>query len=126
MTASLPVSIFRAGFEVAIMMHGICFAAAWVPWGSGGGGGRDPVLFRAAVKFINWFASFRSAGYLIAWVDPRLAKGSSIFVRNEVNMIASGSFAMWESGIPAGVPIFLLSIAVLVIVKRTLAKVILR
>lgn len=107
------VPLLRAGFQVAIAMHGVCFAAAWVQ-------GRDPALFRATVKFFNWFASFRGTIRLLGYIDPSLMKSYKTMA--SLTMVASGSYAFWEAGLPMGVPLFLLSSAALVLVKRALTE----
>lgn len=103
----------RAGFQVAIMMHGVFFAAAW--WG-----GRDPALFRATVKFFNWFASFRGARLLLARVDPKLM--ANYHASSSMIATTSACFALWEAGVPNAIPVFLVSVVALATAKQALAK----
>lgn len=105
--------LFRAGFQVAIAIHGACFAAAWL-------GGRDPTMFRATVKTFNWFASFRGAMRLLRLVDPRLQKDYKSLM--SLTILTSGSYAFWEAGVPSAAPAFLLGVGALVLVKRALVE----
>lgn len=107
----------RTGFQAAVLLQAVLFAASW--WTHGGG---DPVLFRASVKFMNWFASFRATVGLTGFVDPRLAAPASFARRIEVTMVVSGCFAVWEAGVPAGVPAFLGLMGVLMVVERAVAE----
>lgn len=107
------VPLVRAGFQVTIALQGAGFAAAWVR-------GRDAALFRATVKFCNWFASYRSVTRLWAYLDANLAKNYAI--ASSLTMVASGCYAVWEAEVPYGVPLFLLSTAALVMAKRTLTE----
>lgn len=108
----LAIPLMRAGFQVAIAMHGGYFAAGWV-------GGRDPAAFRATVKFLNWFASFRAVGRLWSRIDRRLVKTPASAY--SMTMMTSGCYAMWEAGVPNGVPVFLVATMALVLVKQALA-----
>lgn len=125
------IPLVRAGFQVAIAMHGICFAMAWTSSSSSSsflpGGGLNgqnqqaaALWFRATVKYFNWFASFRGGGRLLARLDPKLMKNPVAAV--SMTMVTTGSYALWEAGIPNAVPVFLLSMAALVLGKRALAE----
>lgn len=111
----LPVPLFRAGFQVAIAMHGACFAAAW--WAPGG---RDAALFRATVKFFNWFASFRGTLTLIGRVDPPLMKSPAAWT--SLVMMTSASYAWWEAGLPDAAPVFMVLTGTLALIKQALTE----
>lgn len=115
----LQVPLLRAGFQVAVALHGLCFAAAWygVP---GLVPSRDPAMFRATVKFFNWFASFRLAARLVGRLDPELAKSPAAMT--SLAMMMSASYALWEAGLPNAVPVFMAGTGLLVLAKRTLAE----
>lgn len=105
----------RTGFQVAILIQTVVFAASWVQGG-------DATLFRAAVKFMNWFASFRMLERALGKIDPRLAQMKLYAQKFELTTILSACFAMWEAGIPGGVPIFLGLVAVFMIAERAVAE----
>lgn len=111
----------RAGFQASVLLQAALFGLAVLPRGVGGGGG-DPALFRAAVKYTNWFASFRATYGLLGVVDPRLAGVRSFAQRFEVATVVSGCFAVWEAGVPAGVPVFLGLVAGLIVMERAVAE----
>lgn len=112
----------RTGFQAAILLQAVAFGAAWL----GGDGAGDPVLFRAVVKFMNWFASFRLTVGLAGFIDPRLEAAGNFAQRYEVAMVSSGCFAVWEAGVPMGVPVFLGLMAVFMLLQRAVAETIWR
>ncbi|KAF3766170.1 hypothetical protein M406DRAFT_68540 [Cryphonectria parasitica EP155] len=120
--ASVPQSIpvVRAGFQVSVLMHAAVFGASWVQRCSGGGGGQ--VFFRASVKFMNWFASFRAIKELLGLVDPRLAQPKNTVASFEVTMVLSLPLGLWEAGVPAGVPASLVLLAGFLIMERAVAE----
>lgn len=110
----------RTGFQAAILIQAVLFGASWVR------GGGDPVLFRAVIKYMNWFASFRATSRLAGLVDLRLAAPANYAQRIELTMVVSGCFAAWEAGVPAGVPVFLGLMGVLMVVERAVAEMVWR
>lgn len=112
-----PVS--RSGFQGAILMHGVVFAASWL-------GGKDAGLFRASVKFLNWFGWFRLIEKSLPVIDPRLGQMKNTVTKFEITMILSASLAVWEAGVPAGVPLISSIIATMMLGERALAKMLLR
>lgn len=115
------VPTVRSGFQAGILIQAMAFAASWAKGG-------DPALFRAAVKYFNWFGSFRTTSALLGSgsIDPRLAGMKNFALRYEVVMLVSGSFAVWEAGVPAGVPMFFGVAAALMILERAVADVLSR
>lgn len=109
----------RTGFQASVLLQAALFGLALLRGG-------DPVLFRAAVKYTNWFASFRATYGLLGVVDPRLAGVRCFAQRFEVATVVSGCFAVWEAGVPAGVPVFLGLVAGLIILERAVAETISR
>lgn len=107
--------IERIGFQVAVVVQSATFVAAWVL-------DRDAALFRAAVKFLNWFAWVRYFLVALPMVDARLGEAKNYRTRWDVAVSGSGCLIMWESGIPGGVPIFLGLILVVFAVERVLAR----
>lgn len=105
----------RAGFQSAVLIQAVLFGTSWARGG-------DPAPFRAVVKFMNWFASFRATAALAGLVDPRLAAPGCFALRMELTMLASGCFAVWEAGVPAGVPAFLGLVAGFMVVERAVAE----
>lgn len=104
----------RTGFQAATLIQTVAFGASWLHPGG------DAALFRASVKFFNWFASFRTLSRWVGQISPELRKDYAL--KNATTVILSGTFAMWESGIPAGVPGFLGLVAVLIVVERAVAE----
>lgn len=105
----------QTGFQVAILMQAVVFAVSWVQGG-------DATLFRAAIKFMNWFASFRTLERVLGKIDPRLAEMKFFAQKFELTTVLSACFAMWEAGIPGGVPIYLGLLAVFMIAQRAVAE----
>ncbi|KAJ0125314.1 hypothetical protein J7T55_006659 [Diaporthe amygdali] len=114
--SSYSTAIIRSGFQAAILMHAVVFAASWLR-------GQDPVLFRASVKFLNWFAWFRITERTLPVIDPRLRKMANFGTKFELTSALSASLAVWEAGVPAGVPVILGMIATTVMCERVLAKI---
>ncbi|CAN8103910.1 unnamed protein product [Discula destructiva] len=105
--------VWRTGFHAAIFIQPAIFSVSWIRGG-------DPALFRASIKMLNWFASFRLLMPLLTRIDPNLKK--NFVLQSSTNVLLSGVFAMWEAGVPAGVPAFLGLVAVLIIVERAIAE----
>lgn len=116
-TYSTPV--IRSGFQAAILMHGAIFAVSWL-------GARDAALFRASVKFLNWFAWFRLTGLSLPVMDPRLGQVKNYATRTELTMVLSASVAVWEAGVPAGVPLILGMVATFLLGERVLARMLMK
>lgn len=112
-------AIIRSGFQSAIVMHAVVFAASWF-------GGKDATLFRTSVKFLNWFAWFRLTEKSLPVIDPRLGQMKNFATKFELTMILSASVAVWEAGVPAGVPIVAGMLSAFVLGERLLAKMLLR
>lgn len=105
----------RSGFQAAILIQTLVIGASWLR-------GRDPALFRASVKLFNWFASFRAFSRWAGRINPSLEKDYDL--KWSTTIVLSGTFAMWEAGVPAGVPGFLGLVAVLMVVERAVAEMI--
>lgn len=114
--SSRSLATIRSGFQAAILLQAVVFGASWARGG-------DPALFRAAVKLFNWFGSFRAVFQFLHRIDPRLAPVKSFAARYEVTMLASGPFAAWEAGVPAGVPIFFGLITAFMVLNRKVAEI---
>lgn len=112
-------AVIRSGFQGAILMHTIIFAASWY-------GGKDAGLFRTSVKFLNWFGWFRLVDRSLPVFDPRLGQMKNIATKFELTMVLSTSLAVWEAGVPAGVPATMAIIATFLLGERALAKMLLR
>lgn len=105
----------RTGFQAVILIQTVAFSTSWLQ-------GRDPTLFRASIKIMNWFASFR---ILLQWaekISPGLKKDYPLKWSSTV--VLSANFAMWEAGVPGGVPVFLGLTALFMVLERTVAEVI--
>lgn len=109
----------RTGFHAAVLIHAALFFSSWLS-------GRDAGLFRAAVKLLNWFASFRAAEKLLPKIDARLSEVKSFATRFEMTMLLSGCWGMWEAGVPGGVPWFLGAIAGFMVLERGVAEAVYR
>lgn len=112
-------AVIRSGFQGAILLHAIVFAASWY-------GGKDAGLFRASVKFLNWFGWFRLVEKSLPLFDPRLGQMKNTATRFELTMVLSASLAVWEAGVPAGLPVIVGMLATFVFGERALAKMLLR
>lgn len=111
--------VIRSGFQAAILMHAAVFAASWF-------GGRDAGLFRASVKFLNWFAWFRLTERSLPILDPRLGQMKNYATKFELTMVMSASLAVWEAGVPAGVPVVVGMFSTFLLGERIIAKMLLR
>ncbi|KAG6360480.1 hypothetical protein INS49_011542 [Diaporthe citri] len=111
-------AVIRSGFQAAVLMHAVVFAASWF-------GGRDAGLFRASVKFLNWFAWFRLTEKALPVMDPRLGQMKNFATKFELTMVMSASLAVWEAGVPAGVPVIVGMVAATLLGERVLAKMLL-
>lgn len=100
-------------------MHAVIFAASWL-------GGKDAGLFRASVKFLNWFGWFRLVEKSLPVIDPRLGQMKNAVTKFEITIISSAFLAVWEAGVPAGVPLIIGIIATILLGERALAKMLLR
>ncbi|PSR80255.1 hypothetical protein BD289DRAFT_490938 [Coniella lustricola] len=107
--------IERIGFQVAVVVQSATFIAAWAL-------DRDAALFRAAVKFLNWFAWVRYFLVALPMIDSRLGMARHYRTRWDVAVSGSGCLIMWESGIPSGLPIFLTLILIVFAAERSLAR----
>lgn len=112
-------AVIRSGFQGAILMHAVIFALSWY-------GGKDAGLFRASVKFLNWFGWFRLVEKSLPLLDPRLGQMKNFATKFEITMILSASLAVWEAGVPAGLPIIMGIIGAFVLGERALARILLR
>ena len=118
-TNPYTTGVIRAGFQGAIFMHAVIFALSWY-------GGRDAELFRTSVKFLNWFAWFRLVEKSLPVLDPRLGQMKNFSTKFELTMVLSASLAVWEAGVPAGVPVIVMIHAIFLLGERVLAKMMLR
>lgn len=112
-------AVIRSGFQASILMHAAIFAASWF-------GGKDAGLFRTSVKFLNWFAWFRLTDRALPVMDPRLGQVKNFATKFELTMVMSASLAVWEAGVPAGVPIVVGMFATFVLGERFLARMLLK
>ncbi|POS73539.1 hypothetical protein DHEL01_v208069 [Diaporthe helianthi] len=112
-------AVIRSTFQGAILIHTGIFAASWY-------GNRDAGLFRASVKFLNWFGWFRLVQKSLPMLDPRLGQMKNFATRFELALVSSTSLAVWEAGVPAGVPVITATIVTLVLGERALARMLLR
>jgi len=112
-------AVIRTGFQGAVLMHAVVFAASWF-------GGKDAGLFRASVKFLNWFGWFRLVEKSLPIFEPRLGQMKNASTRFELTMVLSASLAAWEAGVPAGVPVVVGIHAAFLFGERALAKMLLR
>lgn len=117
--SSYTTAVIRAGFQAAILMHAVVFAASWL-------GGHDAALFRASVKFLNWFAWFRMVEKALPVMDPRLLQMKHYATKFELTMVLSASLAVWEAGVPAGVPVIMGLLVIFLLGERTIAKILMR
>lgn len=111
-------AVIRSGFQGAILLHAVIFAASWY-------GGKDAGLFRTSVKFLNWFGWFRLVDKSLPLFDPRLGQTRNLATKFELTMVLSTSLAVWEAGVPAGVPVITVTIATLLLGERALARMLL-
>lgn len=105
----------RTGFQAVIFIQTVVFGTSWLQ-------GKDPALFRASIKLINWFASFRVLSQWAEWISPELKKDYSL--KWSTTVVVSATFAMWEAGVPGGVPFFLGLTALFMVSERAVAEVI--
>ncbi|KAI3393557.1 hypothetical protein diail_4148 [Diaporthe ilicicola] len=117
--SAYATAVIRAGFQAAILMHAAIFAASWL-------GGQDAALFRTSVKFLNWFAWFRMVEKALPVVDPRLQKMKNYATKFELTIVLSASVAVWEAGVPAGVPLILGMVMAFMMGERMIAKILMR
>lgn len=112
-TMSYCSSPRRTGFQAAIIIQSVLFAASWIQ-------GRDPTLFRASIKLLNWFASYRFVAQWITRIDPTLKP--NFIMQQSAIVILSAVFATWEADVPGGAAGFLVLVAALMVVERTIAE----
>lgn len=105
----------RTGFQAVILIQTVVFGASWFQ-------GRDSALFRASIKAMNWFASFRALSQWAGWISPGLKKDYSL--KWSTTVVLSATFAMWEAGIPGGVPLLLGLTALFMVLERAVAEVV--
>lgn len=116
--SAYSTAVIRSGFQSAILMHSIVFAASWY-------GGKDAALFRASVKFLNWFGWFRLTEKALPVFDSRLGQMKHYATKFELTMVISAGLAVWEAGVPAGPPVVVGMLAVFMLGERLLAKMLL-
>lgn len=112
-------AVIRSGFQAAILMHGVIFAVSWL-------GGKDAALFRSSVKFINWFAWFRLTERALPVLDPRLGQVKNFATKLELTMVLSASLAVWEAGVPGGLPLIVGMVSTVLLGERVLAKMLMK
>lgn len=117
--SAYSTAVIRSGFQSAILMHAVVFAASWY-------GGKDAALFRASVKFLNWFGWFRLVERALPVFDPRLGQMKNYATKFELTMVVSAGLAVWEAGVPAGPLIVLGMLATFMLGERFLAKMLLK
>lgn len=105
----------RTGFQAVILIQTVVFSASWLQT-------RDPTLFRVSIKIMNWFASFRALSQWAEWISPGLKNDYSL--KWSTTVVVSATFAMWEAGVPGGVPLFLGLSALFMVLERAVAEVI--
>lgn len=105
----------RTGFQAVILIQTVVFGASWLQR-------RDPALFRVSIKIMNWFASFRILSQWAERISPGLKRDLSL--KWSTTVVLSATFAMWEAGVPGGVPVFLGLTAFFMVMERAIAEVI--
>lgn len=103
----------RTGFQAVILIQASVFAASWFRE-------RDAALFRASIKLLNWFASYRIFSRLAGHIEPSLQKDFAL--KSSTTVIVSGAFAMWEAGVPGGLPVFFGLAAMFMVAERAIAE----
>lgn len=118
-SSTYTTAVIRSGFQASILMHAAIFAASWF-------GGRDAGFFRTSVKYLNWFAWFRLTERLLPVMDPRLGQLKNFASKFELTMVISSGLAVWEAGVPAGVPLIVGLVATFMLGERVIAKMLLK